>query len=230
MTSKTPSERHYESQRLKDIVRKQGRVVARATLRDEFAQAALTALIVQIDNMQSTTYAKTATHAYQFAEAMLKCRKDMFEEEVVAPALTITDLKMSTSPSIADVMGFPVIKKGVPVVSDEERERNAERAALNKVRDALSTIDMNGLLYQRLMKIVDAIEFNGKVNWSGTQTGRTNTNTPLKRDDDHDIADMLVRERNDRDDEERDVDPNPHSTKYGIMRSWFGPWDLEDEK
>jgi hypothetical protein len=41
------------------------------TLRDQFAAAALTGLIVQIDKLQTGTYKKTAVHAYVFADKML---------------------------------------------------------------------------------------------------------------------------------------------------------------
>jgi hypothetical protein len=44
---------------------------AKDVLRDQFAAAALTGLIVQIDKLQTGTYKKTAVHAYVFADKML---------------------------------------------------------------------------------------------------------------------------------------------------------------
>jgi hypothetical protein len=45
---------------------------ARDALRDQFAAAALTGLIVQIDKLQTGTYKKTAVHAYVFADKMIE--------------------------------------------------------------------------------------------------------------------------------------------------------------
>lgn len=116
MTAKTPTESRYiVSQRLQADVNKILRekkarelkigVIKEPTLRDEFAMAALPGIIRDGANPN-----KDALEAYKYANAMLAVRKQLFEEEVVAPALAqvrtnpATGLKHDDDHDIANML------------------------------------------------------------------------------------------------------------------------------